>query len=728
MELPFSQAYRQIRWKQYRVLLACVAFGVSWVLLTEHFMTPESVGSGAYEWLLRNNHWVLIGLTSVLAYVFVRHQRKQHSRIEHLLAHDAKRFHALIQNVPSLVFVTDLRANISYINRVNIPLPIEEVIGRNVFDFAHKNDQETIRNAIRKAIETGGPVNYEAGNPEGAPSAWYNVQIQPLMSGGKVQSLAFFCTDITGRKHIEDALRESEARYRDVASNIPNMMVYQFVLTAEGRYQMPFVSSRVQDLFEVSPEQAQANVEVLLKMVHEEDNDLFFKSIALSARNLSIWSHEFRTVLKSGKIRWIRGTSTPRLMQNGDILWNGILVDITQEREDKLQRKQLERQLQQAQKLEALGTLASGVAHDFNNYLQMITMSVELAQQHMYNAEVAQSYLERALATASGGRHLIRQILTFARNEEVESKPIDLSASMNDFLQMIRATAPTTTQFNYEIEPKLFVRGNMTQIHQVLINLCTNAFYALKDRPGGRIQVRLAKAFVCECSKPSPIPAGEYAELIVQDDGKGMTPEQVDRVFEPFYTTKPVGQGTGLGLSVVHGIVRSHQGHIEVKSSVDEGTSFRVLFPISEVRERTHDQVVANPNHGRGQKVLVVEDETELLELESSMLEGLGFEVFRAPDGTQALQLFSELGFQLDLVISDNSLPGITGLELFREMRKVNQSIPLILASGLDERKVREQESQVDVTVDRFLAKPFTSQELGDVLHSVLPSRPNHPR
>ncbi|MCB0384419.1 MAG: PAS domain S-box protein, partial [Bdellovibrionales bacterium] len=420
MEPPFNQIHKTYIWTQYRVLATCLAFGIGWVVFAEYLVTPETFGTEFYVWLDEYSHWMLILLTSLLAYFFVHQQGSRHHKLQHILSRDAKRFHALIQNVPNMVFVTDLRANITYMNRTLPQITLEEVIGRNIFEFADPDDHEVIRSAIRKSLETGESVYYEAGNPRDYVDAWYAVQIQPLYSAGKIQNLAFFLTDITDRKRAEDALRESEARYRDVASNIPDMMVYQFVLTTDGRFRMPFVSSRVKDLFDVTPEEAQADVETLLRLVHPEDAEVFYQSIANSAKSMSIWAHKFRVCLDSGKTIWIRGTSTPRRLENGDILWNGVLVDMTRERNDKAIREELEKQLQHAQKMEALGTLAGGIAHDFNNFLQIITMSLELAQQNIKRPDQALKYLERALSTSSRGRHLIRQILTFCRNEEVE--------------------------------------------------------------------------------------------------------------------------------------------------------------------------------------------------------------------------------------------------------------------------------------------------------------------
>lgn len=575
--------------------MTCLVFGIGWVVFAEYLVTPETFGAEFYVWLDKYSHWMLILLTSLLAYFFVHQQRNRHHKLQHILSRDAKRFHAIIQNVPNMVFVTDLRANITYMNRTLPQLTLDDVIGRNVFEFADPDDHEVIRAAIRKALETGEPVYYEAGNPRDFGEAWYAVQIQPLFAAGKIHNLAFFLTDITDRKRAEDALRESEARYRDVASNIPNMMVYQFVLTAGGDFKMPFVSSKSYEMFGVTPEEAQEDVETLLCLVHPEDAEVFYQSIADSAKHMSIWAHEFRVCLDKGNTVWIRGTSTPRRLENGDILWNGVLVDSTQEHQDKAHREELEKQLQHAQKMEALGTLAGGIAHDFNNFLQIITMSLELAQQNIKKPDQALQYLERALATSSRGRHLIRQILTFCRNEEVERKSFDLSSAITDFLQMIRATAPPTTRFNYQIEPRLSIYGNMTQFHQILINLCTNSFYALKEK-GGSINIHLSSVSVSDKEAESlGLATGAYAELVVEDDGKGMTPEQVNRIFDPFYTTKPVGQGTGLGLSVVHGVIRSHGGHIQVRSELGQGTQFRILLPLVQLPDTSAEQSLMSP-------------------------------------------------------------------------------------------------------------------------------------
>lgn len=484
-----------------------------------------------------------------------------------------------LQLIPSMIFVTDLEANITFINKTIPPYKTEDVVGTNVFDYARPDDVNVIKEAFQRAIHTGQITTYEAGTSTGLPFTWFAAQVKPLFENGRVSQLLVLLTDITDRRKAELALIESQSRYDEIASNIPGM-VYQFYRSKKGRYRLVFASERIFDIFQVTRADATRNIANIFRRIHQDDLKDFFLSIETSYHQVSIWKAEFRIILPNNNIRWLRGSSSPRKSASGQTLWNGVLIDITAEKNNEEKRLLLEKQIQQNQKMEALGTLARGIAHDFNNFLQIISMSIELAGQDNTLGDKAKVYLEKALSACVRGRQLIHQILSYSRNEKIEKTFFDISSITCDFVSMFRSSIPTEIVFDSSIEPSLTLSGNISQIQQVMLNLLTNSLYAMKESQG-YLRLFLRKIHIgLDDSKDLNLTPGQYAELLVVDSGHGISPDKLERIFDPFFTTKPKGEGTGLGLFVILGIIKSHEGNIYVSSLPYKETCFRVLLPL----------------------------------------------------------------------------------------------------------------------------------------------------
>lgn len=490
-----------------------------------------------------------------------------------------KDLYDFLQLIPCMVFVTDLEANITFINKTIAPYKTEDVIGTNVFDYARPDDVIVIKEAFQKAIQTGQVTTYEAGTSTGLPFTWFAAQVKPLLENGRVSHLLVLLTEITARRKTELALKESQARYDEIASNIPGM-VYQFFRSKKGRYRLVFASERIWDIFQVTKAEATRNIANIFRLIHKDDLKGFFLSIETSYHQVSSWKAEFRIILPNNDIRWLRGSSSPRKSATGQTLWNGVLIDITAEKNNEEKRLLLEKQLQQTQKMEALGTLARGIAHDFNNFLQIISMSVELAGQDNTLGEMSKVYLEKALSACARGRQLIHQILSYSRNEKIEKTSFDISSIASDFVSMFRSSIPANIAFDSSIEPSLTLRGNISQVQQIMLNLLTNSLHAMKEGEG-YLRLSIRKSHIgLENSKDLNLPPGQYADLRVVDNGPGISPDKLEHIFDPFFTTKPSGEGTGLGLFVVLGVIRSHGGNIYVSSLPDKETCFRVLLPL----------------------------------------------------------------------------------------------------------------------------------------------------
>jgi two-component system, cell cycle sensor histidine kinase and response regulator CckA len=392
---------------------------------------------------------------------------------------------------------------------------------------------------------------------------------------------------------------------------------------------------------------------------------------------------------------------------------------------DVTERKKLEAQFLTTQRLESIGTLAGGIAHDFNNILTAITGNAKLARADLpvqHELQTPLREIERAGARASD---LVRQILTFSRRQDARRDVVPLQTVVAEALSLLRATLPAqieiVTGFDADTPP---VAADGTQIHQIVINLGTNAAYAMRER-GGTLAVKLCAVTVGTdfatkqagqvVIAPDP---GDYACLTVRDTGSGMTAELLTRIFEPFFTTKAMGQGTGLGLAVVHGIVRSHDGGIAVASRLGSGTTFYLYFPRAAAEAIAVPTPPPDPCAGQGKRVLYVDDEEALVFLTTRVLGRLGYEVTGRTDARQALAEFRADPNRFDAVVSDLSMPGMTGPDLARELLALRPSLPIVLTSGY----VREEDGNRlrELGIRDLVLKPNTVEDLGATLHKVL--------
>ena len=394
--------------------------------------------------------------------------------------------------------------------------------------------------------------------------------------------------------------------------------------------------------------------------------------------------------------------------------------EIEQREQAEKAKNAIEIQLRQTQKLEAIGTLAGGIAHDFNNILSAVLGYSALAQKELPPGSRGRAHLEQVANAATRARELVHQILTFSRQADQERKPLKISALIKEALKLIRASIPTTIEIRPTIDETCgTVLADAAQIHQVVMNLCTNAYYAMR-RTGGVLGVGLSLAEIIPGSSdeaPAELAPGPYALLAVSDTGSGIDSAQLQRVFEPFYTTKPIGEGTGMGLSIAHGIVASHGGAISVTSTPGEGTTFRVYLPLLDV-EATQEATPEQEIPGGQEHVLFVDDEDTLAELGKLTLEGLGYKVTKETSSERALELFRASPNEYALVITDQTMPHVTGLELAAHMLAVRPDLPIILITGFSEAVSREE--VLEQGIRELLMKPLIPDEFARTVRETI--------
>lgn len=391
-------------------------------------------------------------------------------------------------------------------------------------------------------------------------------------------------------------------------------------------------------------------------------------------------------------------------------------------RHDMAERKRLEAQLHQSQKMKALGTMAGGIAHDFNNILGAIIGFTDLAVYDLPAESPTRKRLQEVLAAGNRAKDLVRQILTFSRQHEQARQPLYLHLTVQEVLRLLRASLPSTLEIRqYLAKDAGAVLADPIQIHQVLLNLCTNAEYAMRDT-GGILEVSV-NAVAVEAALAAQYPAlhpGPYVRLSVCDTGSGMSPEVVERIFDPFFTTKPMGEGTGMGLAMVHGIVTHHDGVITVESQLGVGTTFTLYLPQIDETVESMAPIAEPIPHGVG-RLLLVDDEAPLVRMGQALLERYGYEVVACTRSEKALSTFQADPHRFDLVITDQTMPHMTGERLAQELRRVRPDIPIILCTGFSH--VMQAEKAQTLGIDAFLMKPLVARDWMTTIRQVLEHR-----
>jgi len=400
---------------------------------------------------------------------------------------------------------------------------------------------------------------------------------------------------------------------------------------------------------------------------------------------------------------------------------NAYGLDITKLKKAENEKMELELQLSQKQKMEAVGTLAGGIAHDFNNILGAMQGYLELSLDDLSEDNIVRDHLEQIMSCVNRAAKLVKQILTFSRKdqEEQEKEPLQISSIVKEVLGMLRSSLPATIKISRKIQAdSSMVLADSTQIHQVLVNLCTNASHAM-GKNGGLLEVSLENVVLDSETRVGDehLKPGQYVKLSVSDSGYGIEKEVMDRIFEPFFTTKKANEGTGLGLSVVHGIIKSHDGAITVSSTRGEGTTFEIFLPEIKSGKVPEDQS-SQPDTKDKELILLVDDEELIINSTSQILQRLGFDVIAKASSIDALETFQEEPEKFDLVITDQVMPNMTGTQLAEKVISIRPDIPVILCSVFPEDVCPEEVKKIGIK--EFIAKPISMQKINKTIWKVL--------
>ncbi len=577
-------------------------------------------------------------------------------------------------------------------------------------DYYPEKDRRILEKAYRKAVEQGALFDLELQvHTATGTLLWCRVTGEPVFEHDRCIKLRGAFQDITGRKQAEEAVRASDAKYRELFEKSRDAIgivdLQGNFITCNNAYadMLGYTPEELRNLnfIEVTPE----------KWRTWEMEEIVEKQI--KARGYSdVYEKEY--IRKDGTVFPVELRSYLMRDEDGNptALW-GFIRDISE-------RKQMENQLQQSQKMEAVGTLAGGIAHDFNNILGGIIGYTELAQDEAADGGTCAEYLGGILKLSMRARDLVRQILTFSRKSQPTRKPIRLHGIARETVQLLRSTLPSTIEIRESIdESSGLVMADSTQMHQIMVNLATNAAHAMGDE-GGELHIVIVPKYISEneAAAYEDIPAGDYLQLKVSDTGCGIDAVIMQRIFEPFFTTKTGDKGTGMGLAVVHGIVKSHGGAISVESRPEKGTAITILLPCI-AAQGDSAAVEGSPGVPVGrERILFVDDEEALIELGQKILSSLGYAVEATQSSTQALELFRRDPGRFDAVVTDHTMPHITGYELAKQILALRADIPVVLCTGYSETVSEEKAKRIGIK--EFVLKPFDKKELAETIRKVL--------
>jgi signal transduction histidine kinase/CheY-like chemotaxis protein len=451
--------------------------------------------------------------------------------------------------------------------------------------------------------------------------------------------------------------------------------------------------------------------------VHPQDQEYVLTRVAEGKTDGFL--AEFRIVRPDQSVRFIRVRTFPLRNAEGAVIrMAGVAEDMTEQKRVQETLVKTERQFRQSSRMEAIGTLAGGIAHDFNNILTAILGYTELGLASVPKDSRTQRNLQEVLTAGHRAKHLVLQILAFSRQSTQGKKPTVIHAVIQEALKLLRATIPTTIDIRQSLKSEASVLGDSTQLHQVLVNLCTNAEYAMRER-GGLLTITLEDVEVTEekVQSMSGLQVGPHVRLIIQDNGTGMSSDVLERMFDPFFTTKPIGEGSGMGLSVVHGIVANHGGAIMVESQRGKGTKIEVYLPT--IPSMAGDGLGEQGSIPLGKEtILFVDDEETIVRLGKELLSQLGYTVEVQTSSLEALTVFRQDPERFDLVITDQTMPGLTGEALSRELLRIRPELPIILCTGFSH--IMTAEKAKALGIQAYLMKPLAIRDLAPIVRHVL--------
>ena len=646
----------------------------------------------------------------LLGVVLVFRDVTAEQRAELALRKSEAKYRDLVESANSIILRFGPRGRITFFNdfaQKFFGFSEEEIIGRNILgNIVPETDSSgrDLKAMVAEMLQNPENFNFNENenikrNGERVWIAWRNRAI--LNEDGELVEILSVGIDISDRKRAEEDRIRLETAINSAAES---------VMITDDRGLLQYVNPAFENITGYAQDEALGQNPRILKSGRHDPS--FYEKLWETISGGAVWKGHFINKNKQGHIFEEDATISPVKNDAGKIInYVGVKRDVTAE----ISR---ERQFRQAQKMEALGALAGGIAHDFNNILSSIIGFSEIALSKLASSTEVHSYLQEVLNAGMRARELVRQILTFSRQADQELQPVQVKLIAKEVLKMLRASLPATIEIRQDIRSDRTVLADPTQIHQILMNLCTNASHAMQEK-GGILTVSLTDEELGEefAERHRDVAPGSFIRLKVSDTGHGMPSDILENIFDPFFTTKKREEGTGLGLSVVHGIVKGHGGFVTVSSKIGRGSTFEVYLPVIH-SGRSPALESSAPQRGGNEHILLVDDEKPLVDLERSFLEQKGYRVSTRTSSVEALELFKAKPKAFDLVITDMTMPNMTGKDLAREIMRIRPEIPIIICTGFSREMTPESAQKAGIRA--FIRKPIIGAELIGTVRNVL--------
>lgn len=676
----------------------------------------QALEIGADGYILRplSNRELLAGVQAFCRIIRTERKLKQMKKRVEML--NEERYLSILKTAMDGFWLTDIKGRLLQVNDSycrTSGYSEDELLTMTISDLEANESPNETHEHMQKIVGKGSD-RFESKHRR-KDGTFFDVEISIQFRNEEGGQCVCFLRDISERKRAEADLIQYSQRLQ-LATTSGKLAIWDWDVVNNNM----FWDDRMFELYGISLETFPSNLDAWTNGLHPGDKQRAIDECNSALLGEKEFSSMFRVIHPDGTIKHLRANGLVLRDNSGKaVRMIGINRDITDQKKAEEERKNLEAYLQQSQKMEAIGTLAGGIAHDFNNILGAILGYSEMAKEDSLSGTVNPRDLDQIIQAGTRAKALVNQILTFSRQAETQKIPLQPAVIVKESIRLLRSSIPTTITIQQDIDPKTdLTMADPTQIYQIIMNLCTNAYHAMEET-GGTLTISLKNIIYTQKDliSASDIRPGNFVRLSIKDTGVGIEPEIRNKIFDPYFTTKETGRGTGMGLAIAHGIIKSYGGFITCQSEMGVGTVFDVSLPA------LSEQIVPEPEEFSSipvgtERILFIDDEPILVEMSKNMLSRLGYSVTVRTNSLEALTTFQKQPEAFDLVITDQTMPGVTGFDLARKMLQIRPNLPIILCTGYSSLITEEQVKSFGIK--GFSLKPLVKKDIAGLIRKVL--------